>query len=105
VLHSLGEGETGTSKLEESIAAYREALKELTRDRVPLDWATSFGSEGFALMHLVERRGEAAMAETALSQIHTAFETLRDGGHAPDAAFFENQLPTARALVARLRGR
>jgi hypothetical protein len=45
------------------------------------------------------------MAETALSQINTAFETMRDGGHVPNAAYYERQLPRARALVVRLRGR
>jgi hypothetical protein len=55
-------------------------------------------------MLLAERRGDAAMAETALSQINTAFETLRDGGNAASAAYYEQQLPRARALVARLRG-
>ena len=44
------------------------------------------------------------MAESALSQINTAFETLRDGGHAPGAAVYERLLPNARALVVRLRG-
>jgi hypothetical protein len=29
----------GTGKLEEAVLAYREALKEYTRERVPLDWA------------------------------------------------------------------
>jgi hypothetical protein len=55
-------------------------------------------------MLLAERRGDAVVAETALSQITTAFETMRDGGHAPSAAYYESQLPAARALVARLRG-
>jgi hypothetical protein len=64
----------------------------------------SFGNEGVALMLLAERRRDAAIAETALSQINTAFETMRDGGHAPYAAYYEQQLPRARALVARLRG-
>jgi hypothetical protein len=53
-------------------------------------------------MLLAERRGDAAVAETALSQINTAFETMRDGGHAPNAAYLEQQLPRARSLVARL---
>jgi hypothetical protein len=79
-------------------------LKERTRERVPLQWATSFGNEGVALMLLAERRGDAAMAKTALSQINAAFETMRDGGNAPSAAYYERQLPRARALVARLRG-
>jgi hypothetical protein len=55
-------------------------------------------------MLLAERRKDAAMAETALSQINATFEALRDGGNAPNAAFYERQLPRARALVARLRG-
>ena len=53
---------------------------------------------------LAERTRDAAVAKTALSQISTAFETMRDGGHAPYAAYYEQQLPTARALVTRLRG-
>jgi tetratricopeptide (TPR) repeat protein len=103
-LSNLGGRESGTAKLEEAVTAYREALKERTRERVPLNWATSFGNEGVALMLLAERRRDAAMAKTALSQINTAFETMRDGGNAPRAAYYEQQLPRARALVARLRG-
>jgi hypothetical protein len=55
------------------------------------------------LINLAERRRDAMMAETALSQINVAFETMRDGGNAPNAAYYEKQLPKARALVARLR--
>jgi hypothetical protein len=101
-LSRLGERESGTTKLEEAVVAYREALREWTRERLPLNWATSFGNEGVALMLLAERRRDAAMAKTALSQINAAFETMRDGGHAPSAAYYERQLPRARALVARL---
>jgi tetratricopeptide (TPR) repeat protein len=103
-LVTLGERESGTARLEEAVAAYRDALKERTRERVPLQWAASFGNQGVALMLLAERRGDAAIAETAFSQINAAFETMRDGGHAPNAAYYEQQLPRARALVARLRG-
>ena len=93
---------SGTAKLEEAVVAYREALKESTRERVPLDWAKGFGNQGVVLMLLAERRRDAAMAKTALSQINTAFETTRDGGDARSAAFFEGQLPRARDLVTRL---
>ena len=102
VLVALGERESGTTKLDEAIAAYREALKEHTREHVALRWARSFGNEGIALMLLAERRRNAAMAKTALSQINTAFEILRNGGDAPGAAYYEENLTTARALVARL---
>jgi hypothetical protein len=36
---SLGARESGTARLEEAVAAYRAALEEWTRARVPLDWA------------------------------------------------------------------
>jgi hypothetical protein len=79
-------------------------LKEWTRERAPLQWAESFGGQGVALMLLAERRKDGAMAETALSHIETAFEAMRDGGDAFSASHFDQQLPRARALVARLRG-
>jgi hypothetical protein len=43
------------------------------------------------------------MAETAVNQIDTAFETMRESGPAQNAAEFERMLSNARALVARLR--
>ena len=56
----LGERESGTAKLEEAIAAYREALKELTRERVPLDWAMTQNNLGTALSSLGERESGTA---------------------------------------------
>jgi hypothetical protein len=35
-LLTLGERESGTARLEEAVAAYRAALEEGTRERVPL---------------------------------------------------------------------
>jgi len=103
-LSQLGERESGTAKLEEAVVAYREALKEWTRERVPLQWATSFGNQGITLIVIAERRGDAGMAETALSQISTAHDTMRNGGHMAFATFYERLLPWAHAIVARLRG-
>jgi hypothetical protein len=40
-LAKLGERENGTARLEQAVAAYNAALEEMTRDRVPLDWATT----------------------------------------------------------------
>jgi tetratricopeptide (TPR) repeat protein len=104
-LFRLGERESGTAKLEAAIAAYREALKQHTPERYPLDWAGTLGNEGLALMLLAERRQDAAMAGAALNQINKAVETMRSGGNAPSAAFYEQQLPMARSIVARLRKR
>ena len=39
-LRVLGERESGTERLEEAVTAYRAALEEYCRERVPLDWAT-----------------------------------------------------------------
>ena len=43
-----GSGESGTARLEEAVAAYRAALEEWSRDRVPLDWAMTQNSLGNA---------------------------------------------------------
>jgi hypothetical protein len=40
-LSAVGERESGTAKLEEAVAAFREALKEHTREHVPLQWANT----------------------------------------------------------------
>ena len=83
---TLGERESGTARLEEAVAAYRAALEERTRERVPLDWATSFGNQGVALMLIADRTNDAASAETAVAQIEAAYETLRSGGQEAWAA-------------------
>ena len=43
-LPTLGERESGTTRLEEAVAAYRAALEEHTRARVPLEWARTQGT-------------------------------------------------------------
>ena len=50
-LATRGERESGTARLEEAVAAYRAALEERTRDRVPLQWAgtqMNLGTDGSA---------------------------------------------------------
>jgi tetratricopeptide (TPR) repeat protein len=102
-LKTLAERESGTARLEEAVAASRDALTELTRERVPLNWAASLGNQGVALMRLAEPTKDAAMAETAYQQIETALETMRDGGHAPSAAYYEARLPQARQIRDALK--
>ena len=60
----LGERESGTARLDEAVAAYREALKEMTRERVPLDWAmtqNNLGTRAF-WTGVAARAGEARLA-------------------------------------------
>ena len=104
-LAMLGSRESGTARLEEAVAAYGEALKERTREHVPLEWAMSTGHQGVALILLADMRGDAEMAKLAVQQIDAAFTTSRDGGDAPLAAYFEAQLATARALAEMLATR
>jgi tetratricopeptide (TPR) repeat protein len=104
-LSTLGEREGGTVRLEEAVEAYRDALRERTRDRVPLQWGRSIGNQGVTLMLLAERLDDAARARSAVQQIEVASVIMRDGGNAFAAAFYEKQLPKARALLDRLTSR
>ena len=54
-LATLGERERGTERLEQAVTAFTEALKERTRKRVPLDWASTQSNLGRAIQILSER--------------------------------------------------
>jgi hypothetical protein len=103
-LASLGEREGGTARLEEAVAAYRAALEERTRERVPLDWAAGLGNQGVTLMLIADRSNDLVVGETAMRQIETAYETLRSGGQEQWVSYFEWQLAKARAIRDRLKG-
>jgi hypothetical protein len=92
------------SRLEEAVAAYRAALEERTRERVPLDWAATFGNQGLAMMVIADRTNDGALAETAVTQVAVAYETMRDGGHSQGAAMFKADLTKAQAIRDRLKG-
>jgi hypothetical protein len=64
-LLTLGERESGTARLGEAVAAYRAALEERTRDRVPLYWARTKMSLGNALLRLGERESGTVRLEEA----------------------------------------
>ena len=63
----LGERESGTEKLEQAVVAYRAALEEWTRERVPLDWATTQNNLGNALRSLGERHEPCGSSHRGLS--------------------------------------
>ena len=56
-LAMLRQRETGTERLLEAVEAYRDALKERTRERVPLQWAMTQNNLGNAQALLNERLG------------------------------------------------
>jgi tetratricopeptide (TPR) repeat protein len=75
----LGERESGTARLEEAVAAYRAALEELPRDRVPLDWAMTQHGLGNALSTLGEREsGTKRLEEAVLAHRAALEERTRD---------------------------
>ena len=55
-----GARESGTARLDEAVAAFRAALEERTRERVPLDWAGTQNNLGNALSMLGARESGTA---------------------------------------------
>ncbi len=81
---SVGERESGTGKLEEAVAAFREALKEQTRERVPLEWAATQNNLGNALTRLGERESGTGKLEQAVAAYREALkEWTRERAPAP----------------------
>src|SRR5271166_5278947 len=59
---------------EEAVAAYRAALEEWTRERVPLDWAMTQMNLGTALKTLGERETGTARLDEAVAAYRAALE-------------------------------
>ena len=76
-LATLGERESGPERLELAVAAFNEALKERTRERVPLQWAITQNNLGNALRTLgsresgTERLEQAVAAYTEALKVYT----------------------------------
>ena len=68
------EREGGTARLEEAVAAFREALKERTRERVPLQWATTQNNLGLALATLGEHENGTVRLVEAVAAYHEALK-------------------------------
>jgi hypothetical protein len=59
-LAALGQRESGTARLEQAVDAYRAALQERTRERVPLAWVMTQNNLAGAQALLNERLGGVA---------------------------------------------
>jgi tetratricopeptide (TPR) repeat protein len=71
-LSILGERDSGTARLEEAVQAYRDALLEFTRERVPRDWAMTQNNLGNALQTLGNRESGTARLEEAVQAYRDA---------------------------------
>jgi tetratricopeptide (TPR) repeat protein len=78
-LATLGERDSGTERLEQAVEAFQQALKEYTRDRVPLDWAATQKNLGTALQTLGARDSDTDRLEQAVEAYQqTLKEYTRD---------------------------
>jgi tetratricopeptide (TPR) repeat protein len=66
--------QSGTARLEQAAAAYRAALQEYTRDRVPFAWALTQNNLGTVLFRPGEREGGTARLEEAVGAYRAALE-------------------------------
>ena len=103
-LSRLGERESGTARLEEAVAAFRAALEERTRERVPLIGRRPLAIRGSPDADRRTAPTRPTIAENALQQIETAYETLRSGGQAPWSAYCESATAQGQAIRDRLKG-
>ncbi len=104
-LQTLGARESGTARLEEAVAAYRAALEEWTRDRVPLDWARTQNNLGTALATLGARESGTARLEAAVAAYRAALEERTRERVPLDWAMTQNNLGNAlQTLGARESG-
>jgi tetratricopeptide (TPR) repeat protein len=73
-LQTLGGRESGTARLEEAVAAFRAALEQRTRERVPLDWTMTQNNLGNALTMLGRRESGTARLEEAVVAYRASLE-------------------------------
>ncbi|MGR3563852.1 MAG: tetratricopeptide repeat protein [Heliomarina sp.] len=103
-LWSLGKRETGTARLEESVAAHRVALDEFSRETEPLDWAKTQNNLGNALQSLGQRENDTQRLEQAVTAFRAALEERTREIVPRHWAITQNNLGTAlNALGQRYR--
>jgi tetratricopeptide (TPR) repeat protein len=92
-----------TARLEEAVAVYRETLTELTRERVPLDWAMTQNNLGDALLRLGERESGTARLEEAVGAYREALKERTRERSPLDWATTQTNLGRALTLLATRR--
>ncbi|MEM9096842.1 MAG: tetratricopeptide repeat protein, partial [Pseudomonadota bacterium] len=91
----LGARESSITRLEEAVTAYQSALKERTRDRVPVDWAMTQNNLGNALRNLGERETGTARLEEAVTAYQDALKEWTRNRVPLDWAMTQNNLGNA----------
>ena len=96
---TLGKREGGPERLEQAVAAFTEALKERTRERVPLNWATTQSNLGAALVTLGKREGGPERLEQAVAAFTEALKERTRERVPLDWAETQNNLGAALATL------
>jgi len=73
-LAQLGKREEGTQRLEKAVEAFHAALEIRTRERLPLEWATTQNNLGSALLTLGKREEGTERFEQAVGAYRAALE-------------------------------
>ncbi len=111
-LCALGERAFGTKRLEQAVAAfqqavaaYRAALEERTRERVPLDWAATQNNLGVVLRALGEREDRTERLEQAVAAYRAALEENTRERVPLDWAGTQNNLGSVLRALGEREGR
>ena len=100
-LATLGERESGTERLEQAVAAYNAALEVRTRERVPLDWATTQNNLGNVLLILGERESGTERLEQAVVAYNAALEEFTRKSEPLKWAATQNNLGSALLTLGK----
>ena len=101
----IGEQSGQSQDLVDAAAAFRAALTEWTRERVPLDWAMTQNNLGIALSSLGERESGTARLEEAVAAYRAALTEWTRERVPLDWAATQNNLGTALWSARRARER
>jgi tetratricopeptide (TPR) repeat protein len=103
-IQSVGSQNGIMTLMKDAIASYRITLQELTRERMPLDWAMTQDSYGVALCDLGAFRDDERLIEEAISAHREALlERTRE--RAPIGwAITQNNLGNALGFLGGMRG-
>ena len=100
VMSIIGEQAGTADALIQAVEAYRAALLEYTRERVPLDWATTQNNLGTALATLGERESGTAQLEQAVEAFRAALEVFEPAKASHYIEGTRHNLAQAQELLA-----
>ncbi len=100
-LATLGQRESGTEQLEQAVVAYRDALKERTREKVPLDWAATQNNLGNVLRTLGQRESGTERLELAVATYRDALKEWTREIVPLDWAMTQNNLGNALTTIGQ----